>query len=134
LANKCAPRSGGRLLDPDLRDRQPRRLDRRPRVAARRGGHPRLRVADLQPAGPTGSATFACARRCRSRSAARHSCRSSAPHPDEAFAIALGFRRRYPWRLRLFATILGWGDLSSDAAVRRLVRDRPFISFRPGNP
>jgi hypothetical protein len=35
-------------------------------------------------------------------------------------------------RLRLFAKILGWGDLSSEAAVRQLVRGRPFILFRPG--
>ncbi len=50
---------------------------------------------------------------------------------DEAVAVALEFRRRHPHRLRLIATILGWGDLSSDAAVRELVRNRPFVSFRP---
>ena len=52
---------------------------------------------------------------------------------DEAVAVALEFRRRHPLRLRLFATILGWGDLSSDEAVRELVRSRPFVSFRPAN-
>jgi hypothetical protein len=50
---------------------------------------------------------------------------------DEAFAVALEFRRCHPHRLRLFATILGWGDLGSEAAVRELVRTRPFVSFRP---
>lgn len=51
----------------------------------------------------------------------------------EAVAVAIGFRRRHPLRLRLFATILGWGDLSSDEAVREFVRTRPFVSFRPAN-
>jgi deazaflavin-dependent oxidoreductase (nitroreductase family) len=50
---------------------------------------------------------------------------------DEAVAVAIEFRRRHPLRLRLFATILGWGDLGSEAAVREFVRTRPFVSFRP---
>jgi deazaflavin-dependent oxidoreductase (nitroreductase family) len=50
---------------------------------------------------------------------------------DEAVAVATDFRRRHPHRLRLFATILGWGDLSSGAAMRELVRTRPFVAFRP---
>ena len=50
---------------------------------------------------------------------------------DEAVAVGLEFRRKHPWRLRLFATILGWGDLGSDEAVRELVRGRPFVAFRP---
>jgi len=50
---------------------------------------------------------------------------------DEAVAVGLEFRRRHPWRLRLFATILGWGDLSSEQAMRALVRGRPFVAFRP---
>ena len=53
---------------------------------------------------------------------------------DEAVAAATEFRRRHPHRLRLFATILGWGDLSSEAAVRELVRNRPFIAFSPAPP
>jgi deazaflavin-dependent oxidoreductase (nitroreductase family) len=53
---------------------------------------------------------------------------------DEAFAVAVEYRRRHPWRLRLEALILGWGDLSSDEAVREFVRERPFVSFRPANP
>ena len=50
---------------------------------------------------------------------------------DESVAVAVEFRRRHPWRLRLFAAILGWGDLSSDTAVRDFVRSRPFVLFRP---
>jgi deazaflavin-dependent oxidoreductase (nitroreductase family) len=50
---------------------------------------------------------------------------------DEAVAVGLEFRRRHPWRLRLLAAILGWGDLSSETAVRKFVRSRPFVSFRP---
>ena len=52
---------------------------------------------------------------------------------DEAVAVGVEFRNRHPWRLRLFAAILGWGDLGSDAAVRDFVRDRPFVSFRPAH-
>jgi hypothetical protein len=50
---------------------------------------------------------------------------------DESVAAVEGFRRRHPWRVRLFAAILGWGDLSSETAVREFVRTRPFVSFRP---
>jgi deazaflavin-dependent oxidoreductase (nitroreductase family) len=52
---------------------------------------------------------------------------------EAAVAVALEFQRRHPWRLRLFATILGWGDLSTERAVRELVRSRPFVSFRPAH-
>jgi deazaflavin-dependent oxidoreductase (nitroreductase family) len=51
----------------------------------------------------------------------------------EAFAVAVEYRRRHPWRLRLETLILGWGDLSSDDAVREFVRQRPFVSFHPAN-
>jgi deazaflavin-dependent oxidoreductase (nitroreductase family) len=50
---------------------------------------------------------------------------------DEGVAVVTEFRRRHPRRVRLFAAILGWGDLSSEAAVREFVRTRPFVSFRP---
>jgi deazaflavin-dependent oxidoreductase (nitroreductase family) len=50
---------------------------------------------------------------------------------EEAVAVAIEFRRRHPRRLRLLATILGWGDLSTEAALREVVRERPFVSFRP---
>jgi deazaflavin-dependent oxidoreductase (nitroreductase family) len=52
---------------------------------------------------------------------------------DEAVAVAIEFRDRHPRRLRLFATILGWGDLSGEMAVREFVRDRPFVAFRPAH-
>ncbi|HET8529154.1 MAG TPA: nitroreductase/quinone reductase family protein [Gaiellaceae bacterium] len=50
---------------------------------------------------------------------------------DEAVSVAIEFRDRHPRRLRLFALVLGWGDLSTDAGVRALVRGRPFVRFRP---
>jgi deazaflavin-dependent oxidoreductase (nitroreductase family) len=53
---------------------------------------------------------------------------------DEAVAVTLEFRRRHPRRLRLMATILGWGDLGSEAVVRDVVRERPFVAFRPTAP
>jgi deazaflavin-dependent oxidoreductase (nitroreductase family) len=51
---------------------------------------------------------------------------------DESVAVVVEFLRRHPWRSRLLATILGWGDLSSETIVREFVRSRPFVSFRPG--
>ena len=50
---------------------------------------------------------------------------------DESAAVLREFQRRHPWRVRLFAVLLGWGDLSSEATVRDFVRTRPFVSFRP---
>jgi len=50
---------------------------------------------------------------------------------DEAAEVVMQFRRRHPWRMRLFTRILGWGDLSSERAIRDFVRARPFVSFRP---
>jgi deazaflavin-dependent oxidoreductase (nitroreductase family) len=50
---------------------------------------------------------------------------------DESVAVAAEFRRAHPWRFRLIARILGWGDLGSDTALRDFVRNRPFVSFRP---
>ena len=50
---------------------------------------------------------------------------------DESVEVAAEFRRRHPRRTRLIATILGWGDLGSEADVREFVRGRPFVSFRP---
>jgi deazaflavin-dependent oxidoreductase (nitroreductase family) len=52
----------------------------------------------------------------------------------ESVAVVREFQRRHPWRTRLFAGILGWGDLSSETAVREFVRSRPFVSFRPAKP
>jgi deazaflavin-dependent oxidoreductase (nitroreductase family) len=50
---------------------------------------------------------------------------------DEAVAVVTAFRARHPHRLRLIAAILGWGDLTTEEAVREFVHDRPFVSFRP---
>jgi len=50
---------------------------------------------------------------------------------DEAFAVAVEFRRRHPRRLRLIARILGLDDLRFDPAVRAFVATRPFVAFRP---
>jgi deazaflavin-dependent oxidoreductase (nitroreductase family) len=53
---------------------------------------------------------------------------------DESLAVVAGFGRRHPWRLRLVTSILGWGDLRSDAAAREFVSVRPFVSLRPADP
>ena len=50
---------------------------------------------------------------------------------DECLAVVAGFRRRHPRRSRLLASVLGWGDLGSDAAAREFVSTRPFVSLRP---
>jgi deazaflavin-dependent oxidoreductase (nitroreductase family) len=50
---------------------------------------------------------------------------------DESVAVVLEFRRRHPWRTRLFGAVLGWGGLNSETAVREFVRSRPFVWFRP---
>ena len=50
---------------------------------------------------------------------------------DESVAVVREFQLRHPWRTRLFAAILRWGDLASETAVREFVRSRPFVSFRP---
>jgi deazaflavin-dependent oxidoreductase (nitroreductase family) len=50
---------------------------------------------------------------------------------DESVAVVAEFRRRHAGRARLFATILGWGRLSSEAEMREFVRTRPFVSFYP---
>ena len=52
---------------------------------------------------------------------------------DEALAVAVGFRRDHPHRLRLLSRVLGWGDLGDDAAVREFVRGHPFVAFRPAD-
>jgi len=50
---------------------------------------------------------------------------------EEAFDVAVQFRREHPQRLRLLSTILGWGDLRDDAAVRGIIPTHPFVAFRP---
>ena len=53
---------------------------------------------------------------------------------DESVAVVTAFSRRHPWRSRLIAAILGWGDLGSEGAVREFVHGRPFVAFRPARP
>ena len=53
---------------------------------------------------------------------------------DESAAVVAGFGHRHPHRLRLLASVLGWGDLRSDTAARDFVSTRPFVSFRPADP
>jgi len=50
---------------------------------------------------------------------------------DEAFDVMVAFQQRHPWRVRLVCSVLDWGDLSSDAAVREFVGSHPFVAFRP---
>jgi len=50
---------------------------------------------------------------------------------DEAFDVVVQFRREHPRRLRLITTILGWGDLRDDAAVRDFIHNHPFVAFSP---
>ena len=50
---------------------------------------------------------------------------------DESVAVMAGFQRRHPYRSRLLASIMGWGDLRSDAAARDFVSTRPFVSLWP---
>jgi deazaflavin-dependent oxidoreductase (nitroreductase family) len=52
---------------------------------------------------------------------------------DEAVAAVIAFRQRHPHRVRLISTILGWGDLGSDHAVRQFVGNHPFVAFRPAS-
>jgi deazaflavin-dependent oxidoreductase (nitroreductase family) len=49
---------------------------------------------------------------------------------DEAVAVGVAFRRAHPRRLRLVSAILGWGDLTDDAALYAFVRSHPFVAFR----
>ena len=53
---------------------------------------------------------------------------------DESLAVLAEFRHRHPHRSRLLASVLGWGDLGSDAAARDFVSTRPFVSLRPHGP
>jgi deazaflavin-dependent oxidoreductase (nitroreductase family) len=54
--------------------------------------------------------------------------------PDESVAVLAGFQHRHPYRSRLLASILGWGDLRSDTAAREFVSTRPFVSLWPLSP
>ena len=50
---------------------------------------------------------------------------------EEAFAVVVQFRREHPRRVWLISTILGWGDLRDDTAVRGFIQTHPFLAFRP---
>lgn len=50
---------------------------------------------------------------------------------EESMAVVAGFRRRHPHRMHLIASVLGWGDLRSEATARDFVRTRPFVSLWP---
>jgi deazaflavin-dependent oxidoreductase (nitroreductase family) len=52
----------------------------------------------------------------------------------ESLAVLAGFRHRHPHRSRFLASVLGWGDLGSDAVARDFVSARPFVSLRPLDP
>ena len=48
---------------------------------------------------------------------------------DESLAVLAEFRHRHPHRSHLVASVLGWGDLGSDADARDFVGTRPFVSL-----
>jgi deazaflavin-dependent oxidoreductase (nitroreductase family) len=50
---------------------------------------------------------------------------------DEAVEVGVAFRQRHPRRLKLISKILGWGDLSTEAAMRGFVQGHPFVALRP---
>ncbi|GAA2864760.1 nitroreductase family deazaflavin-dependent oxidoreductase [Pseudonocardia halophobica] len=53
---------------------------------------------------------------------------------EEAFDVAMQFRRAHPRRMRLISTVLGWGNLRDDGPLREFVRTHPFVAFRPTEP
>jgi deazaflavin-dependent oxidoreductase (nitroreductase family) len=53
---------------------------------------------------------------------------------DEAVGVGIAFRARHGRRMKLVSTILGWGDLSTEGAIRAFVRRHPFVAFRPATP
>jgi deazaflavin-dependent oxidoreductase (nitroreductase family) len=50
---------------------------------------------------------------------------------DEAVGVVLAFRTRHRGRVRLVSTILGWGDLGIEEAIRAFAQRHPFVAFRP---
>ena len=51
---------------------------------------------------------------------------------DESVAVVVEFRRRHPWRTRLFAAILGWGGLNSENGGEGVCSEPP-IRFVPAD-
>jgi deazaflavin-dependent oxidoreductase (nitroreductase family) len=52
---------------------------------------------------------------------------------EESLSVIEGCLRQHPWRFRLIAWVLGWGDLRVEAYAQEVVRTRPFIAFRPAH-
>ena len=52
---------------------------------------------------------------------------------DEAVVVGVAFRHEHPRRLRLLSALLGWGDLTRDAALRDFVRSHPFVALWPAD-
>ena len=50
---------------------------------------------------------------------------------EESLSVIDECLRRHPWRYRLIAWVLGWGDLGVEATAQDFVRTRPFVAFRP---
>jgi deazaflavin-dependent oxidoreductase (nitroreductase family) len=50
---------------------------------------------------------------------------------EEGIAATRRFVAAHPWRSRLIARVLGWGDLTSATGVRAVTRSHPFVAFRP---
>jgi deazaflavin-dependent oxidoreductase (nitroreductase family) len=50
---------------------------------------------------------------------------------DESVAVLARFQRRHPYRSRLLASALGWGDLRPATAARDFVGTRPFVALWP---
>lgn len=64
--------------------------------------------------------------------AATDSCHCTASSPTtKPSRSASPSAKLTPRRLRLISTILGWGDLRSDDAVRSFVQRDPFVGLRP---
>jgi deazaflavin-dependent oxidoreductase (nitroreductase family) len=52
----------------------------------------------------------------------------------EALDVAVSFRRDHPHRLHLVQSVLGWGNLDDDTALRQFVEGHPMVAFRPKPP
>jgi deazaflavin-dependent oxidoreductase (nitroreductase family) len=50
---------------------------------------------------------------------------------DDGIAVAADFLRRHPYRSLLARRILGWPDLSTEAALREFVHTHPFVVLWP---
>lgn len=74
----------------------------------------------------------------RAHTAVRVECGRESFEPEQSFlsdeesvSVVLDWLRQHPWRFRLMARVLGWGDLQDELVAREFVRIRPFVSFRP---